>query len=43
MFSTRNLIIGAVVAVVVIAAYFALTAYNATPPQATPAAKTQSK
>jgi len=39
----RNLIIGAVVVVVVIAGYFVITAYNATPPQPTPAAKTQSK
>ncbi len=43
MASSRNLIIGAVVVAVVVAAYFVMTAYNATPPQPTPAAKTQSK
>ena len=43
MMNNRNLIIGAVVVVVVIAGYFLMTAYDSTPPQQTPAAKTEPK
>jgi hypothetical protein len=43
MTSNRNLIIGAVIVVVVIGAYFVATRYNATPPQSTPAATTEPK
>ena len=41
MTSNRNLIIGAVIVVAVIAAYFVVTRYNATPPQ--PSATTEPK
>jgi hypothetical protein len=43
MVMSRNLIIGAVVVVAVVAAYFVLTAYNATPPGPSPAATTETK
>jgi hypothetical protein len=42
MTSNRNLIIGAVVVAVAIA-FFAIRAYNAMPPQTTPAATTEPK
>jgi hypothetical protein len=41
--SNRNLIIGAVVVVVVIAGYFVMRAYNATSPQTNPAATIEPK
>ena len=44
MDSSRNLIIGAIAVIVVaVAAYFAVTAYNATPPQTPPGATTPPK
>jgi hypothetical protein len=42
--NNRNLIIGAiVVAVVLVAGYFLMTAYEATPPAPTPTAQTEPK
>jgi uncharacterized protein YneF (UPF0154 family) len=43
MTSNRNLIIGAVIVVVVIAGYFVMRTYNATSLQTTPAATTEPK
>jgi hypothetical protein len=43
MINDRNLIIGAIIVVAVIAAYFVVTRYNATSSQANPATTTEPK